>query len=495
MHEHAVQAAHAVAPGFGERHFSFPDRVVAGPARIVGADLEAGRVDEAIERVFLSLHNHAPFGDPVDAMPVCIDKGDIVPVEGGEIIVVEAGSLAELSVPGLQRLGRSRIFHDLVHPGPHLIHFPEVGQFGEFRELLRRQVSVALLRRNMQQVPDNVRPPILHEIDGRKTAGDERVEILHPLFLPARLQRFHPFRIGRPVATIVHRRRRALEHVEMLCPAGEVRHALYGGCACADNADHLVAELIEAAGTIPAGIIIVPAAGMERMTRKRLDPRNTRQFRTVQRAVGHDHILRRETVAAIGVNLPAPMILVPVQAGDFCAQKGIAVKVVVAGDTAGMLKNLRRAGILLHRHVAGLFQQRQVDIALDIARSARIAVPVPGAAEVATLLHHADIFEPRIAQPGCRQKAAETAADHTHLDMIRNRIARHQLAVGILDEMGEFAHHVHILVVPVGPQALVTLCTVLAAQGIGIVELCIVGHARFLLVFVCPDLKPGWKRS
>ena len=77
-----------------------------------------------------------------------------------------------------------------------------------------------------------------------------------------------------------------------------------------------------------------------------------------------------------------------------------------------------REGVLLLRDVAGLLQQRQVDVALDVALRAGIAVPVPGAAEVAALLDDADALDPGLAQPGAGHQAAEAAADDQHVDLV-----------------------------------------------------------------------------
>ena len=251
----------------------------------------------------------------------------------------------------------------------------------------------------------------------------------------------------------------------MLRTACEMRHALHRRRTGADDADCLAGQLVQPAGTVSARILIIPATGMEGVARKRLDARNTRQFGPVQWAVGHHDILCREAVAMICVHLPAAMILVPVHGRDFRAEQGLVIEAVVPRDPLRMFEDFRRAGVLLHRHVAGLLQQRQVDVAFDVACRARIAVPVPGAAEIAALLHHADVPEPCLLQLCRRQQAAEPTADHADLDMIRDRIAWLELRIGVVDVVGEFAHHVDILVIAFRAQALVPFGAVFCAQG------------------------------
>ena len=67
-----------------------------------------------------------------------------------------------------------------------------------------------------------------------------------------------------------------------------------------------------------------------------------------------------------------------------------------------MLEDLRGTGVLLARDVAGLLQEREVHIRLDIALSAWISVPIPGPAEVATLLHDPEIVDARLPKMRAR---------------------------------------------------------------------------------------------
>ena len=57
VHVDAVLGAHAVGPVLGQLHAVAAGHVVAGAARVLGADLEAGRVDDAVDLV---LHARRP---------------------------------------------------------------------------------------------------------------------------------------------------------------------------------------------------------------------------------------------------------------------------------------------------------------------------------------------------------------------------------------------------------------------------------------------------
>ena len=107
------------------------DDVVAGPAGVAGADLEAGGEDDAIDRILGPVGHDAPLGDTLDAPAVGIDQGHVRPVEGRQVFVMEAGPFAELPVPGLERLSGVRVVNNGLGPGANLIHLLEVEQLHE----------------------------------------------------------------------------------------------------------------------------------------------------------------------------------------------------------------------------------------------------------------------------------------------------------------------------------------------------------------------------
>jgi hypothetical protein len=242
---------------------------------------------------------------------------------------------------------------------------------------------------------------------------------------------------------------------------------LHGGSAGADDADALVAQLVQVAVAVAAGVVVVPAAGVERVALERVDARHARQLRPVQRAVGHAHVLGGEAVAAVGADLPHPVRGVPAQLGDAGLEQHVAVQVVVLGDAPAVGEDLRRLGVLLGGDVARLFEERKINVGFRIAGGARIAVPVPGAAEVAGLLDEPQVGDPGITQPRADQQPGEAAADHGDLDVVVDRVADDGLGIGVvqvLDELG----NVDVLVVALRTQALVALLAVLPAQRVGI---------------------------
>ena len=125
---HAVQRRDAVRPLLGQAQPVAPVQLVAGAARVVRPDFEAGGVDQAVELVLHAVDDDALRRDPLDAFALRVDQRDVGPVERVEILVVEARALAELPVVGLERLGRLPVADDRVDAGADLLHLLEVRQ-------------------------------------------------------------------------------------------------------------------------------------------------------------------------------------------------------------------------------------------------------------------------------------------------------------------------------------------------------------------------------
>ena len=267
---------------------------------------------------------------------------------------------------------------------------------------------------------------------------------------------------------------------------GEERDALDGGRAGADYRDALVAELVQIAVGVAAGVAVVPAAGVEGMPLEGVDAGDAGQLRPVERPVGHHDEARANPVVAVGGDEPAALVLAPGERFDLSLKACVAIEIELLADPPRMREDFRREGVLLLRDVAGFLEQRQIDVRLDVALRAGIAVPVPGAAEVAALLDDADILDAGLAQTRARQQAAEAAADDHDLHrVVQRRAGEAGIDVGIVDVAAEVALHFDVLLVAVGAQAFVALLAILGAQRIGIeieFSLAVAGGRNFFSV-------------
>lgn len=98
---------------------------------------------------------------------------------------------------------------------------------------------------------------------------------------------------------------------------------------------------------------------------------------------------------------------------------------------------------------------------------ARVAVPVPGAAEVGALLDDPDVAQAGLAQPGGGEQAAEPAADDQDVDVVGQGLAGEAgFGVRVVVEVAELARGAAVLAVAVGADAPVALGPVALAQGV-----------------------------
>ena len=97
--------------------------------------------------------------------------------------------------------------------------------------------------------------------------------------------------------------------------------------------------------------------------------------------------------------------------GDAGVEQRSAVQ--VEGPTEGLAvrEDLRLEHVLHGRDRADLFEERQVDVGLHVARGTRIAVPVPGAPEVAAALEDEEVVDALLRQARRGEHPGEPATD------------------------------------------------------------------------------------
>ncbi len=120
----------------------------------------------------------------------------------------------------------------------------------------------------------------------------------------------------------------------------------------------------------------------------------------------------------------------------------MVVEPELLGHFLAVFEDLEARGELHRWDVTHLLEQRQVAIGFDVAGNAGIAVPVPGAADVAALLAETHVGEAGLAQPVPQQQSAEAGADHQDLAFIGQRFARdRRLRIDVVQVFLELALH------------------------------------------------------
>ena len=464
---HAVQCRHAGGPFFGQGLAAASDDFVAGPAGVGGSHFKAGGEDDAVDFVFDSVDHQAVFGDPVDAFPGGVDEFHVGSVERRQVLVVERGAFAEHPVVGLEFLGDFRGVDEAVDPGSDFVHLVEVGHLEDLGNV---GAAVGLgVAEAADHHADQIGPPVVDQVFGLGNAGDEAVEVLHSLFLPSGLKTGDPLGVGGFVASHIHRRGGALEHVEVLGCLAEKRHALDGAGTGADHRDPLVAQPVKVPVGPAAGVVVVPSAGVERVALEVADAGDAGEFRPVEGPVGHGHEPGSQSVAPVGGDDPPGGVFVPGHTGDFRLEHHPVVEPVVLAETPAVVEDLPGVRVFLLGDVADFFEERQVDVGLDVALGSRVPVPVPGAAEIAAFFDDPQVFHAGFAEAGSHLEAAEAASDDDHVDLVgERRPVDGRFDVRVIGVMGELSDDLDVLVVSVGAQPFVPFDAVAVPHGVGI---------------------------
>ena len=153
-------------------------------------------------------------------------------------------------------------------------------------------------------------------------------------------------------------------------------------------------------------------------------------------------------------------------------------------------------GVLLLGYVAGLLEEGQVNVRLDVALGSRVAVPVPGPANVAGLVDQPHILDPGHPQPCPNGQRCKPGTNEGHLHLVAQRLSVGHDGVGIGEVIAEAPHRnpllptaLHEALVPLGAVArsedLVVFrnlvhCKKSILNGVGAAKICLVDVTSWL---------------
>ena len=149
---------------------------------------------------------------------------------------------------------------------------------------------------------------------------------------------------------------------------------------------------------------------MKRITLKGLHTVYSRQFWRRQNAVGQDHVFRPHGITTIRSDRPTSRGLVPLGFLDRGMEKTLIVETKFFCHLLAIFHDLEARRELHGRDVIHFFQQREIAIRLDVARDARITIPIPCTAYVSAFFAKAHILKTGLSQFVPEQKASEPCA-------------------------------------------------------------------------------------
>ena len=241
----------------------------------------------------------------------------------------------------------------------------------------------------------------------------------------------------------------------------EEGHDLDGGGSGADDGDAFVRKLVQSAGGVSAGVLIVPARGVKAVAGEVVDSWDARELRTVVGSGSHDQKAGAELVAAIRADPPALDRRIPAQRPNHGTEQRLLVEAKMTADPLALLEDLAAIGVAVLGEIAHLLEQRHVAIRLDVALHPGVAVPIPGAAEVAAHLDDADVADAGFLHTRSREQAGKASTEDGDIEIFRDRIPFDGRRVGIdFVEVGEIFRGLDVLPLAFGPHALVALAVI-----------------------------------
>src|SRR5438128_1727054 len=204
--------------------------------------------------------------------------------------------------------------------------------------------------------------------------------------------------------------RRALEDEQVRRLLGDEWDRLDGRGAGADHPDPLAAEV---------GTLMRPASRVIRGTPEAFPPRELRHLSRRQTPGRHDAEARRHAIAAVGRDGPSPAGLVEGRSGHPGRDLDVAPQVEAVGDVIDVGQNLRLGGVPLAPlpFLLQLVRERvRIVHALDVAARARVAIPVPGAADAVARLEDAG-RQPELAQAVEHVEPGESGPDDDRVEI------------------------------------------------------------------------------
>ena len=104
-------------------------------------------------------------------------------------------------------------------------------------------------------------------------------------------------------------------------------------------------------------------------------------------------------------------------------EQTVGHEVEPVGNCLEVGQDLLAVGVAVRGDVIEFLEHRQVDVRLDVAHHAGVAVPVPGTTDSACLVDDADPLNAGLAEPSAGEDAGDPPADDHDIDVVDDRFA------------------------------------------------------------------------
>ena len=140
-------------------------------------------------------------------------------------------------------------------------------------------------------------------------------------------------------------------------------------------------------------------------------------------------------VTMVGLNQPPFLVIKPAKLCHPGLKDCVFVKTKVLSNALRVLIDFGCKGIAEFGHVARLLEEREIAVGLNVTLRTRIAIPVPGSAEVTAAFNNSDSFNACLDQAcGCEHTDPATANDD-NFSLVFDGISLNRLAVRVFFEI------------------------------------------------------------
>ena len=184
-----------------------------------------------------------------------------------------------------------------------------------------------------------------------------------------------------------------------------------------------------------AGVVVIPAAGMEGVAPKIFHARYTGKPWPVSGACAEANMASPHFITMVGLNQPSFFVLEPAELCHPSLKNRVFVKPKVLPNALRVFIDFWCKGIAKFGHVARLLEEREVAVGLNVTLCPRVTIPVPGSAEVAPAFNNSDSFDACLDQACSCEHAYPATADDYDFSLVFDGISLNRLAVRVFFEV------------------------------------------------------------
>ena len=118
-------------------------------------------------------------------------------------------------------------------------------------------------------------------------------------------------------------------------------------------------------------------------------------------------------------------------------EQGVVVEVEPVGDGLEVAQDLLAGRVAPCRDVVEFLEHGEVDVGLDVAHHARVAIPVPGSAHATGLIDDPYALHTGVAQLDAGEEPRDPAADNDDVDFVDDWLALCHRREGVVAVVGE----------------------------------------------------------